>query len=61
MYKPKFAQGTDHPKIPDITNTEYTVMGLSAYTNYEFRVIAVNNIGSGEPSNPVYVTTGELG
>ena len=60
-YKRKYAPGTNHPEIPDITNTEYTVMGLSAYTKYEFRIVAVNNIGRGIPSNPVDVTTGELG
>ncbi|ELU00302.1 hypothetical protein CAPTEDRAFT_229069 [Capitella teleta] len=59
-YKPNFAQGSEHPSIPNIMNPEYTVTGLSAYTRYEFRVIAVNNIGQGEPSNPVDVTTGEL-
>ena len=47
--------------IDDIKLTSHTVLALNAYTVYEFRVIAVNNIGPGSPSNPVDITTGELG
>lgn len=61
QYKRKYAPGATYDEIADILNNEYTVLGLSAYTVYEFRVVAVNNIGRGIPSNPVDVTTGELG
>ncbi|CRK99959.1 CLUMA_CG013255, isoform B [Clunio marinus] len=37
----------------------YVVRGLSPYTEYEFHVIGVNNIGRGPPSAPVSTTTGE--
>jgi receptor-type tyrosine-protein phosphatase F len=39
----------------------YAVRGLSPYTEYEFYVIAVNNIGRGPPSTPASTTTGETG
>ena len=62
QYKRKFtASTTTYDEISDIYVEEYTVHGLAAYTPYEFRVVAVNNIGRGNPSNPVDVTTGEMG
>lgn len=61
QYKGKYAPGAPHKEITDVLASEYTVMGLDAYTVYEFRVVALNNIGRGIPSNPVDVTTGELG
>lgn len=39
----------------------YVVRGLSPYTEYEFHVIGVNNIGRGPASSPVSTTTGETG
>jgi hypothetical protein len=39
----------------------YVVRGLSPYTEYEFHVIGVNNIGRGPPSAAVSSTTGETG
>lgn len=39
----------------------YVVRGLSPYTEYEFHVIGVNNIGRGPASSPVSVITGETG
>lgn len=39
----------------------YVVRALSPYTEYEFYVIAVNNIGRGPPSVPATTTTGETG
>lgn len=39
----------------------YVVRGLSPYTEYEFHVIGVNNIGRGPASSPVATTTGETG
>lgn len=39
----------------------YVVRALSPYTEYEFYVIAVNNIGRGPASVPATTTTGETG
>lgn len=39
----------------------YVVRSLSPYTEYEFYVIAVNNIGRGPPSSAASTTTGETG
>ena len=32
---------------------------FSPYTEYEFGVLAMNNVGRGKKSLPVYATTGE--
>ena len=63
QYKRKYAPGiTTYDEIANIPGTEYTVSGLAAYTVYEFRVVAVNNIGRGNPTpTAADVTTGELG
>lgn len=39
----------------------YVVRALSPYTEYEFIVTAVNNIGRGSPSIAATCTTGETG
>jgi receptor-type tyrosine-protein phosphatase F len=39
----------------------YVVRALSPYTEYEFHVIGVNNIGRGPPSQTVSCFTGESG
>ena len=48
-------------EVTDIGATEYTVTGLRAHTQYEFRVIATNVLGRGTPSSPLDVTTAERG
>lgn len=58
QYKPKFANQA-FSEISGIITMYYTVRSLSPYTEYEFYVIAVNNIGRGASSAPVVVTTGE--
>lgn len=45
----------------NIQLTVHTVTQLKAFTQYEFRVLAVNSIGRGKPSDPIQLTTGELG
>ena len=50
-----------YEEIGDIYLTEHSITGLEAYTVYEFRVVAVNNIGRGWSSNAIDVTTGEKG
>lgn len=46
-------------EISGIITMYYVVRALSPYTEYEFYVIAVNNIGRGPPSIPATCTTGE--
>ena len=60
QYKRKYTPGL-YEEISEVPSEEYTVRGLDAYTVYEFRVLANNNIGRGIPSIAVDVTTGELG
>lgn len=48
-------------EISGIITMFYVVRTLSPYTEYEFYVIAVNNIGRGPPSSPATCTTGETG
>ncbi len=42
-------------------SNEHTVVGLSAFTSYEFRVFALNSIGRSLPSTSVDASTGEMG
>jgi hypothetical protein len=58
QHKPKHANHA-YAEISGITTMYYQVRNLSPYTEYEFFVIAVNDIGRGPPSTPVLVTTGE--
>ncbi|XP_070563070.1 LOW QUALITY PROTEIN: receptor-type tyrosine-protein phosphatase delta-like [Ptychodera flava] len=58
-YKLKFSSGS-YTEISDITSTTYTVENLQPYSEYEFKVSAVNNIGQGDPSEGSTATTGEL-
>ncbi|KAF4525354.1 hypothetical protein B566_EDAN007836 [Ephemera danica] len=57
------AKASESPpvEIGGIITQYYVVRGLSPYTDYEFNVVAVNNIGRGPPSTPSFVTTGETG
>ncbi|XP_043196400.1 tyrosine-protein phosphatase Lar-like isoform X3 [Amphibalanus amphitrite] len=50
--------GIQQEEISGVITLFYVVPNLAPYTEYEFRVIAVNNIGRGQPSVPVQVTTG---
>ncbi|XP_072443341.1 receptor-type tyrosine-protein phosphatase delta isoform X22 [Chiloscyllium punctatum] len=58
QHKPKHSDGP-FQEIDGVATTRYSVGGLSPYSDYEFRVIAVNNIGQGPPSEPVETRTGE--
>ncbi len=60
QYKPKLATW-DYKEISGAITTYYDIRGLTPYTEYEFVVLAVNNVGRGEKSNPVVATTGETG
>ncbi|KAK2179862.1 hypothetical protein NP493_469g03030 [Ridgeia piscesae] len=59
QYKHKYPPGAPFTEITDLATRGYTILGLDAYTDYEFRVVAVNNIGRGVSSNAVFARTGE--
>lgn len=46
-------------EIDAVATTRYSVGGLSPYSHYHFRVIAVNSIGRGPPSPTVEARTAE--
>ncbi|XP_069594168.1 receptor-type tyrosine-protein phosphatase F isoform X13 [Ranitomeya imitator] len=58
QYKPKALEGS-FQEVDGVATTRYSIGGLSPYSEYEFRVIAVNNIGRGPPSEVVEAQTGE--
>ncbi|XP_055372235.1 tyrosine-protein phosphatase Lar isoform X2 [Condylostylus longicornis] len=60
QYKPKNANQQAFSEISGIITMYYVVRALSPYTEYEFYVIAVNNIGRGPPSAPATCTTGDF-
>ncbi|GCB61699.1 hypothetical protein scyTo_0009388, partial [Scyliorhinus torazame] len=57
-YRPK---NTDvlYQTIDGIQTLRYSIGGLSPYSDYEFRISAVNSIGQGQPSETVETRTGE--
>ncbi|XP_031803912.1 receptor-type tyrosine-protein phosphatase delta isoform X6 [Sarcophilus harrisii] len=58
QHKPKNSEEA-YKEIDGVATTRYSVAGLSPYSDYEFRVVAVNNIGRGPPSEPVLTQTSE--
>ncbi|XP_048147448.1 receptor-type tyrosine-protein phosphatase delta isoform X31 [Corvus hawaiiensis] len=58
QHKPKNSE-EPYKEIDGVATTRYSVAGLSPYSEYEFRVVAVNNIGRGPPSEPVSTRTSE--
>ncbi|XP_063996415.1 receptor-type tyrosine-protein phosphatase delta isoform X36 [Pogoniulus pusillus] len=58
QHKPKNSEES-YKEIDGVATTRYSVAGLSPYSEYEFRVVAVNNIGRGPPSEPVSTRTSE--
>ncbi|XP_052454895.1 receptor-type tyrosine-protein phosphatase F isoform X2 [Carassius gibelio] len=46
-------------EVDGVASTRYSIGGLSPYSEYEFRVMAVNNIGRGPPSGTVETRTSE--
>uniref|UniRef100_A0A8C4ZH23 protein-tyrosine-phosphatase n=1 Tax=Gadus morhua TaxID=8049 RepID=A0A8C4ZH23_GADMO len=48
-----------YKEIDGVATTRYSVGGLSPYSDYEFRVVAVNNIGRGPPSEAIEAKTAE--
>ncbi|KAJ8382903.1 hypothetical protein SKAU_G00036810 [Synaphobranchus kaupii] len=58
QHKSKFSEDT-FKEIDGVATTRYSVGGLSPYSDYEFRVVAVNNIGRGPPSEGIEAKTAE--
>ncbi|XP_064003839.1 receptor-type tyrosine-protein phosphatase F isoform X16 [Pogoniulus pusillus] len=58
QYKPKSLEG-QFQEVDGVATTRYSIGGLSPFSEYEFRIIAVNNIGRGPPSELVEARTGE--
>ncbi|XP_051554730.1 receptor-type tyrosine-protein phosphatase F-like isoform X7 [Myxocyprinus asiaticus] len=50
---------TNFQEVDGVATTRYSIGGLSPYSEYEFHVMAVNNIGRGPPSDSVETRTGE--
>jgi len=48
-----------YKEIDGVATTRYSVGGLSPYSDYDFRVVAVNNIGRGPPSEAIDAKTAE--
>ena len=57
-YRPKRATW-DWKEISGAITQFYDIRGLTPYTEYEFVVLGVNNVGRGEKSAPTIVTTGD--
>ncbi|XP_039590552.1 protein tyrosine phosphatase receptor type Fa isoform X15 [Polypterus senegalus] len=58
QYKAKSSDG-GYQEADGVATTRYSIGGLSPFSDYEFRVLAVNNIGRGPPSDIVDARTGE--
>ncbi|XP_053248717.1 receptor-type tyrosine-protein phosphatase F isoform X16 [Podarcis raffonei] len=58
QYKSKSLEGTFR-EVDGVATTRYSIGGLSPFSEYEFRIIAVNNIGRSPPSELVDARTGE--
>ncbi|XP_076135118.1 protein tyrosine phosphatase receptor type Fa isoform X3 [Alosa pseudoharengus] len=58
QYRPKQSEN-NFQEVDGVASTRYSIGGLSPYSEYEFRVMAVNNIGRGPPSGPVDTRTSE--
>ncbi|XP_061096134.1 protein tyrosine phosphatase receptor type Fa isoform X4 [Conger conger] len=58
QYKAK-ASENGFQEVDGVATTRYSIGGLSPYSEYTFRVMAVNNIGRGPPSDHVDARTAE--
>ncbi|XP_051577693.1 receptor-type tyrosine-protein phosphatase delta-like isoform X4 [Myxocyprinus asiaticus] len=58
QHKPKHSEDA-YKEIDGVATTRYSVGGLSPYSDYEFRVVAINNIGRGPPSETIEAKTAE--
>uniref|UniRef100_A0A8C6PP97 Receptor-type tyrosine-protein phosphatase F n=1 Tax=Nothobranchius furzeri TaxID=105023 RepID=A0A8C6PP97_NOTFU len=58
QYRPKLSDN-GFQEVDGVASTRYSIGGLSPFSEYEFRVLAVNSIGRGPPSSVVETRTGE--
>ncbi|XP_072314738.1 receptor-type tyrosine-protein phosphatase delta-like isoform X11 [Eucyclogobius newberryi] len=58
QHKSKYSDD-NYKEIDGVATTRYSVGGLSPYSDYEFRVVAVNNIGRGPSSEIIEAKTAE--
>ncbi|XP_067581927.1 receptor-type tyrosine-protein phosphatase F isoform X14 [Pseudorca crassidens] len=58
QYRPAGAEGP-FQEVDGVATTRYSIGGLSPFSEYAFRVLAVNSIGRGPPSEAVRARTGE--
>ncbi|CAL8347387.1 unnamed protein product, partial [Gadus morhua 'NCC'] len=58
QYHPKLSIN-GFQEVDGVATTRYSIGGLSPYSEYEFQVIAVNNIGRGPPSSAIAARTSE--
>uniref|UniRef100_A0A4W4ELS5 Receptor-type tyrosine-protein phosphatase F n=1 Tax=Electrophorus electricus TaxID=8005 RepID=A0A4W4ELS5_ELEEL len=58
QYRAK-ASDAGQQEVDGVASTRYSIGGLSPYSEYEFQVMAVNNIGRGPPSSSVETRTSE--
>ncbi|XP_052007585.1 receptor-type tyrosine-protein phosphatase delta-like isoform X5 [Xyrauchen texanus] len=58
QHKPKQSEDA-YKEIDGVATTRYSVGGLSPYSDYEFRVVAINNIGRGPSSETIEAKTAE--
>ncbi|XP_036002414.1 receptor-type tyrosine-protein phosphatase delta isoform X9 [Fundulus heteroclitus] len=58
QHKSKYSDDL-YKEIDGVATTRYSVGGLSPYSDYEFMVVAVNNIGRGPPSESIEAKTAE--
>ncbi|GAA6216256.1 receptor-type tyrosine-protein phosphatase delta isoform X29 [Lates japonicus] len=58
QHKSKYSDDS-YKEIDGVATTRYSVGGLSPYSDYEFRVVAVNNIGRGPHSESIEAKTAE--
>ncbi|XP_053492790.1 protein tyrosine phosphatase receptor type Fa isoform X4 [Ictalurus furcatus] len=59
QYRAKHSDSGGFQEVDGVASTRYSIGGLSPFSPYEFRVLAVNNVGRGLPSTSVETRTGE--
>lgn len=58
QYRSKLSEN-GFQEVDGVATTRYSIGGLSPFSRYEFRVLAVNNVGRGPPSSIVDTRTSE--
>ncbi|XP_061744737.1 protein tyrosine phosphatase receptor type Fa isoform X5 [Nerophis ophidion] len=58
QYRPKVSEN-GFQEVDGVATTRYSIGGLSPFSQYEFRVMAVNNVGRGLPGTIVDTRTSE--